>query len=109
MKELETSIRSQVAAEERAHKIVQRLVLEDEISRDILITSVSLVDFQGTVGRIRGGGKFAFREGMKYLTSSLKRIKWHNPEALFFELGIAHIQLTHSPPPSSESTTESNY
>jgi len=44
LKELETSIRSQVAAEERAHKIVQRLVLEDEITRDILITSVSLVE-----------------------------------------------------------------
>lgn len=44
LKELETSIRSQVAAEERAHKIVQRLVLEDEITRDFLITSVSLVE-----------------------------------------------------------------
>ena len=44
LKELETSIRSQVAAEERAHKIVQRLVLEDKITRDILITSVSLVE-----------------------------------------------------------------
>lgn len=57
LKELETSIRSQVAAEERAHKIVQRLVLEDEITRDILITSVSLVELQGKVGRIRGRGE----------------------------------------------------
>ena len=43
LKELEASIRAQVAAEEKAHKIVEKLVLEDEISEDFLIHSVSLV------------------------------------------------------------------
>lgn len=56
LKELETSIRSQVAAEEQAHKIVERLVLEDEVTRDFLINSVSLIVFQGKMGRIRGVG-----------------------------------------------------
>lgn len=55
LKELETSIRSQVAAEEQAHKIVERLVLEDEVTRDFLINSVSLTVFQGKIGRIRRG------------------------------------------------------
>lgn len=43
LKELEASIRAQVAAEEKAHQIVETLVLEDEISEDFLIHSVSLV------------------------------------------------------------------
>lgn len=41
LKDLEASIRSQVAAEERAHKIVEKLVLEDEISEEFLLQSVS--------------------------------------------------------------------
>ena len=41
LKEIETSIRSQVAAEKRAHDIVERLVLEDFISEDFLINSVT--------------------------------------------------------------------
>lgn len=41
LKDLETSVRSQVAAEERAHKIVEKLVLEDEISEEFLLQSVS--------------------------------------------------------------------
>lgn len=41
LKEIETSIRSQVAAEKRAHDIVERLVLEDFISEDFLINSVN--------------------------------------------------------------------
>ena len=45
LKELEASIRSQVAAEEKAHKIVERLVLEDEISEDFFIHSVSSLVF----------------------------------------------------------------
>lgn len=56
LKELETSIRSQVAAEERAHKIVERLVLEDKVTRDFLVNSVSLIVFLGKVARIRGRG-----------------------------------------------------
>ena len=40
-KDLEASIRSQVAAEERAHKIVEKLVLQDEISEEFLLQSVS--------------------------------------------------------------------
>ena len=50
LKELENSIRSQVATEERAHKIVERLVLEDKVTRDFLVNSVSLIVFQGNVG-----------------------------------------------------------
>ena len=56
LKELETSVRSQVAAEERAHKIVERLVLEDEVTRDFLVNSVSLIVFQGKMARIQGKG-----------------------------------------------------
>ena len=41
LKDIETSIRSQVAAEERAHDIVERLVLEDFITEDFLINSVN--------------------------------------------------------------------
>ena len=41
LKEIETSIRSQVAAEKRAHDIVERLVLEDFTSEDFLINSVN--------------------------------------------------------------------
>ena len=37
LKDLEASVRSQVAAEERAHKIVEKLVLEDEISEEFLL------------------------------------------------------------------------
>ena len=56
LKELETSIRSQVAAEERAHKIVERLVLEVEVTRDFLVNSVSLIVFEGKMARIQGKG-----------------------------------------------------
>ncbi|KAJ7334325.1 RNA polymerase II associated protein 2 [Desmophyllum pertusum] len=43
LKELETSIRSQVAAEERAHKMVETLVLEDAVTKDFLINSGNLI------------------------------------------------------------------
>ncbi|XP_015775648.1 PREDICTED: putative RNA polymerase II subunit B1 CTD phosphatase RPAP2 [Acropora digitifera] len=43
LKELEASIRSQVAAEERAHKIVEKLVLEDNISSDFLIQAGNFI------------------------------------------------------------------
>ncbi|KAL9988700.1 hypothetical protein ACROYT_G003175 [Oculina patagonica] len=43
LKELETSIRSQVAAEERAHNIVERLVLEDEVKKDFLINAGNFI------------------------------------------------------------------
>ena len=56
LKELENSIRSQVATEERAHKIVERLVLEDKVTRDFLVNSVSLIVFQGNVARFEGRG-----------------------------------------------------
>ena len=72
LKELETSIRSQVAAEERAHKIVERLVLEDEVTRDFLIDSVSVVEFLGKGGENSRGWEFALREGMKYFTSGTR-------------------------------------
>ena len=38
---MEASIRSKVAAEERAHKIVERLVLDDEVTDEFLLNSVS--------------------------------------------------------------------
>ena len=74
MKELETSIRSQVAAEERAHKIVERLVLEDEVTRDFLVNSVSLIVIQGRVVRIRGKG------------AHLKKFDVRNKETEYFIL-----------------------
>ncbi|XP_074613757.1 uncharacterized protein LOC141873609 isoform X1 [Acropora palmata] len=40
LKELEASMRSQVAAEERAHKIVEKRVLEDNISSDFLVQAM---------------------------------------------------------------------
>ncbi|XP_068728587.1 putative RNA polymerase II subunit B1 CTD phosphatase RPAP2 isoform X1 [Montipora capricornis] len=43
LKDLEVSIRSQVAAEERAHKIVEKLVLEDNISTDFLMHAGNLI------------------------------------------------------------------
>ena len=46
LKELEVSIRSQVAAEERAHKIVEKLVLEDNISTDFLMHAVSKINVE---------------------------------------------------------------
>ena len=45
-----------MAAEERAHKIVERLVLEDKVTRDFLVNSVSLIVFQGNVARFEGRG-----------------------------------------------------
>ena len=47
LKDLEASIRSQVAAEERAHKIVEKLVLQDEISEEFLLQSES--EFQNVM------------------------------------------------------------
>ncbi|XP_029192666.2 uncharacterized protein LOC114958937 [Acropora millepora] len=41
LKELEPSIRFQVAEEERAYKIVKKLVLEDNISSDFLVQAMS--------------------------------------------------------------------
>ncbi|CAH3114698.1 unnamed protein product, partial [Porites lobata] len=43
LKDLEASIRSQVAAEERAHKIVEKLVLQDEISEEFLLQSGNFI------------------------------------------------------------------
>lgn len=43
LKDLEASVRSQVAAEERAHKIVEKLVLEDEISEEFLLQSGNFI------------------------------------------------------------------
>ena len=64
-----------MAAEERAHKIVERLVLEDEVTRYFLIDSVSVVEFLGKGGENSRGWEFALREGMKYFTSAPARSK----------------------------------
>lgn len=74
LKELETSIRSQVAAEERAHKIVERLVLEVEVTRDFLVHSVSLIVFQGKMARIQGKGS-----PPKIFVEQLCTCQWFSP------------------------------
>lgn len=42
--EIEKSIRAQVAAEEKAHKVVEELVLEEVITEDCLKNAVSVAD-----------------------------------------------------------------
>ena len=42
-KEIEASIRLQVAAEEKAYKVVEKLVLDEQFSEEFLVASVSTV------------------------------------------------------------------
>ena len=51
--ELEKAIRAQVAAEEKAHKIVEQLVLDEAVTEDYLTVSVSVLTGPYFVG---GGG-----------------------------------------------------
>ena len=51
--ELEKAIRAQVAAEEKAHKIVEQLVLDEAVTEDYLTVSVSIFTGPYLVG---GGG-----------------------------------------------------